>query len=159
MLSVLALGSGAGCGYSTRRLSDLPAGTRTLAVLTFENAGFRRDLELRLTQAVLDEVRARTPYAIGSQASADVLLSGRMTAEESVITLAADDSVLQQRLGGSVDVTLTDRRSGRVLRTYRVYANTEFTPGLRGQSLEGSATDEWTRRAAERVVQGLERGF
>ncbi len=149
----------AGCGYSTRRLSDLPAATRSVAVLTLENLGFRRDLELRLTQALLDEIRARTPYAIGSAATADVLVSGRMQADESVITLAGDGSTLQQRLGGTLEVTLTERATGRVLKSYVVYANTEFTPGRRHQTLEGSAADEWVRRLAEGVVRGFERAF
>jgi hypothetical protein len=40
-----------------------------------------------------------------------------------------------------------------------VAAITEFTPGRRGQGVEGSATDELVRRLAERIVQGFERGF
>jgi hypothetical protein len=132
-----------------------------VAVLTFENNGFRRDLELRLTQAVVREVRARTSYAVGSATSADVLVSGRiLSADESVVTLDAGDNAIQKRLGGSVEVTLTERRTGAVLKHYFVRnVFTEFTPDRFGQSVEGSATDEWVRRAAERVVQGFERGF
>jgi hypothetical protein len=163
LLTALVLGfapllAGSGCGYSTRRLSDLPSGTRTVAVMTFDNRGFYRDLELRLSQAVADEVRARSHYAIGSAGSADVLVSGSMVADESVVTLDDDDTVLQKRLGGRVDVTLSDR-SGRVLKRYTVRTNVEFTPDRYGQSLEGSATDEWVRRIAEKVVQGFEAGF
>lgn len=149
----------AACGYSTRRLADLPAGARTIAVRTFENQGFRRDLELRLTQAVVEEIRARSSYAIGSLAGADLVLSGVMTAEESVVTQDADRNAVQKRLGGTLDVVITDRRTGAVVKRYRASASTEFTPDLRGESLEGSATDEWARRIAERVVQGFERGL
>jgi outer membrane lipopolysaccharide assembly protein LptE/RlpB len=148
-----------GCGYSTRRLTELPTSTRTIAVMTFQNQGFRRDMELRLSQAVVDEVRARTHYAIGSADSADVLLSGSMVANESVVTLDEDDSALQKRLYGEVHVTLTDRRSGRVLKQYVAKDFIEYTPDRFGESLEGSATDEWVRRVAERVVQGFEPGF
>ena len=38
-------------------------------------------------------------------------------------------------------------------------AQAEFRPGVQGESLEGSATDEWTERLAERVVQLLDRPF
>jgi hypothetical protein len=46
-----------------------------------------------------------------------------------------------------------------VLKQYTVRASTEFAPNRFGQSLEGSATDEWVRRIAEQVVQGFEPGF
>jgi hypothetical protein len=156
LLAVLApLGA---CGYSSRRLSELgPA--RTIAVTTFQNEGYRRDLELRLTQAVIQEVRARTDYAIGSPSHADVVLSGTMRAGESVITQDADDNVIQKRLYGSLDVTLTERATGRVIKAWTVGAQSEFAPDRHGETLEGSATDDWVRRLAERVVQGFERGF
>jgi hypothetical protein len=46
-----------------------------------------------------------------------------------------------------------------VVKTYVAHGQTEFTPDRYGQSVEGSAYDEWVRRVAERVVQGLEQGF
>lgn len=155
--AVLALGP-PGCGYSTRRLADLE-GARTVAVSTFDNLGFRRDLELRLVQAVIAELRARTTLAIDSPARADLVLSGRMTADEDVITLDEDDNPVQKRLAGSLEVTVTDRRSGRVVRSFVARGQAEFAPGRDGESLDGSATDEWVRRVAVAVVQGLEGGF
>ena len=148
----------ASCGYSTRRLTSLP-GARTIAVSTFTNTGYRRDMELRLTQAVLAALRARTSYAIGSPESADLVISGAMSASESVITLDEADQPLQKRLAGQLDVRVTDRRSGRVLKSFVARAQTEYTPGRWGETLDGSATDQWARRLAERVVQGLESGF
>lgn len=146
------------CGYSTRRLIDLPA-ARTIAVSTFTNTGYRRDMELRLTQAVLAALRARTSFAIGSPESADLVISGAMSASESVITLDENDQPIQKRLAGQLDVRVTDRRSGQVVKSYVARAQTEYTPDRFGESLDGSATDEWARRLAERVVQGLETGF
>ncbi|MFM8978916.1 MAG: hypothetical protein ACKOSS_00400 [Planctomycetia bacterium] len=148
----------AACGYSTRRLADLD-GARSVAVSTFSNLGFRRDLELRLTQAVIAEVRARTTLAIDSPGRADLVLSGRMQADEDVVTLDADNNPVQKRLYGSLLVTVTDRRSGRVVRTFTATGQAEFAPGRDGESLEGSASDEWVRRVAIAVVQGLEGGF
>jgi hypothetical protein len=152
----LAWAGVSGCAYSTRRLTDFPS-ARSIAVLPFENTGFRRDLELRLSQAVVTEIRARTSLAVTTRDRADLLLSGRMSAEEYAIGIAADGSVLQKRLEGTLAVEVRDRASGRLLRRSTVRATEEYRPGLTGEMDAGTA--EWTRRVAEQVVQALEVGF
>jgi hypothetical protein len=149
----------AACGYSTARLDDLGGGARTIAVVPFENQGFRRDLELRLTERVLEEVRARTSYGIAWPAQADYVLTGSMNANEAVALQREDRSVVQEQYVARAHVVLTDRRSGQIVREYDVEAVTEFTPDSGGESLLGSATSEVLRRLAIRIVQGLERGF
>ncbi len=146
------------CGYSTQRLDAFPS-ARTIAVIPFQSPGFRRDLDLRLTQAVVDEIRSRTSYGLGAATSADLILSGVMTADETVTLQRADRQIVQKRLQGALDVTITDRRSGRVLKTYRAYDTVTFTPGRQGETLEGSAYTDWVGRVALRVVQGLEAGL
>jgi hypothetical protein len=157
LLLALVAGALPACAYSTRRLAVLE-GARTVAVLPFTSPGYRRDLDLLLTQAVVREIRARTSLAIGAPSSADLLLTGVMDAETPVLLQGVDRAVIQQRLKGTTDVTLTDRRNGRVVKRFSVYATTDFGPGRSGESLEGSATDEWVRRMAVRVVESLEEG-
>lgn len=163
LLAVALLGLAAlaiqACGYSTARLDDLGGGARTIAVMPFENRGFRRDLELRLTEVVLDQVRARTSYGIAWPSKADYVLSGWMNADENVGLQREDRSVVQSQYRAIAHVVLTDRRSGRIVREYDVQSVTEFTPGMGGETLLGSATEEVLRRLAIRIVQGLERGF
>jgi hypothetical protein len=154
-LALVALSIAASCGYSTKRLVDFGS-ARSIAVLPFENTGFRRDLELRLTQSVAEEVRARTPLSLAAPDRADLLLEASMGAQEKVLLQDRDRHSLLQRLSGDVDVTLRDRRTGSVVRRYRVSTQADFTPDRFGESLEGSATEEWVRRTAERVVRGLE---
>jgi len=157
-LGALLLG-GSGCGYRTERLDAFPY-ARSVAVMPFENTGFRRGLEDRLTQAVADEVRGRTNYALGAPATADILLGGAVTANEQALVLEKDTrDPLQKRLAGNVEVVVRDRRTGRELKRARVVAYAEFRPGVDGESLEGSATNEFVRRLAERIVQVLEPGL
>lgn len=148
----------AGCSYSSRRLTDFPS-ARTIAVVPFENTGFRRDLELRLSMAVANEIRARTSLGLATPATADLLLTGRMSADEFAIGLDENGAVIQKRLEGWLQFEVRDRASGRVLRRATVQATEEFRPGTAGESLAGTGTEEWVRRVAERVVQGLESGF
>jgi hypothetical protein len=158
-IAVLAvLGVGGACGYSSKRLVEV-SGVSTVAVMQFDNETFRRDLEFRLTQAVAEEVRARTSWRIASERTADVLLAGTVRSAETRV-LAEDpdtsDPVLD-RLTVVVDARLVDRRTGRVLREWRAVASDEFARDRFGESLEGSAIDVATRRLAQDVVRGLER--
>jgi hypothetical protein len=157
-LVLLLLASAACNGYSTERLSDFPQ-ARTIAVVPFENTGFRRDLELRLSRAVAQELRARTSFAQTTPQTADLLVTGSMAAEETPIALDEDGDVIQKRLDGWLDVRIIERASGRVLRQARVRALEEVRPGTGVESIDGSGSDELVRQLAERVVQLLERPF
>lgn len=157
-LLLLLLATLAACGYSTQRLDAFP-NARSIAIVPFQSPGFRRDLDLRLTQAVVDAIRARTSYSIGAPGSADLVLSGVMVADEVVTLQRASREVVEKRLQGDLQVTIKDRRSGRVVKTYRAYDTVTFTPGRQGETLEGSAYDQWVQRVALRVAQGLETGL
>jgi hypothetical protein len=148
----------AGCSYSTRRLGAFPA-ARSVAVVPFSNSGFYRDLELVLTQAVITEIRARTSLALATPATADLVIRGDAGAQEFAIGLDEAGAVIQRRLEGYLAVTVTERASGRVVRTATVRATEEYRPGVQGASYAGTAAPEWARRIAEQVVQLLERGF
>ncbi len=146
-------------GYSSQRLTDFPS-ARTIAIVPFENTTFYRDLELRLTQQVVNEVRARTNLGLSTPDRADLVMTGRMYAREVPTVLAREDgSVIQKRLEGWLEVVVTERASGRVVRRARVATTAEWREDVVGESLQGSATSEWTRRLAEQVAQVLERPF
>lgn len=159
LAAVLALLATACSGYSSQRLTDFPT-ARTIAVVPFENTGFRRDLELRLAQQVSNEIRARSNLGFAPVNRADLVLTGRMHAEEVPTVLGSEDGdVIQKRLEGWLEVVVTERASGRVLRRARVATTAEWRENVMGESLDGSATNEWTRRLAEQVAQVLERSF
>jgi len=154
--AALAAASSA-CGYSSKRLVSEP-GVSSIAIQQFDNKTFRRDLEFRLTQAVAQEVRARTSWRIATEGTADAVLSGTIReAEESVLTEQrnTNDPVLK-RFRATVDVKLVARSSGRVLREWTVDDRVDFTPDRFDESLEGSATDRLVRLLAEQVVEALE---
>ncbi len=156
-LALVALLPATGCGYSTRRLTDVP-GVRTVAVLQFENDTYRRDLEFRLTRALAEEVRARTTWRIASPGSADALLTGTIRSAE-VRTLAEDRDAtpISKRFKLVVDAKLVDRVSGRVIALVSSTESQEFAETYFGESLDGSATDTVMQSLAEAVVAGFER--
>lgn len=150
------VGSLAACSYSSSRLVSIP-GVRTVAVMQFDNKTYYRDLEMRITRAVAEEVRARTPWTIDSPKSADVLLAGEVrTAEQRVLVEDDNEDELAKRFRVVVDCRLIERSSGRVLRTWSVTAREEFGPNKYGETLNTSVTDTIARSLAQEVVQGLE---
>jgi hypothetical protein len=155
-IAVLVAALLASCGYSTKRLVE-DCGVSTVAVLQFDNRTYRRDLEFRLTQAVAEEVRARTSWRIASPSSADALLSGTIrSAETTVLAEDVNSQPIIQRFRMIVEAKLVDRATGKVLRQWTIVDRTEYTQGRFQETLEGSATDKISRQLAEQIVQGLE---
>jgi Lipopolysaccharide-assembly len=146
------------CGYSSKRLTHVE-GVRTIAVAQFDNATYRRDLEFRLTQAVAQEVRARTSFRIASPESADAVLTGTIRSAETTLLIEERDTdePIEQRFRWVVDARLVDRRTGNVIREWRAVDRAEWTEGRFGETLDAYATDVLARLLAEQVVQGLER--
>lgn len=71
-----------GCGYGLiGRTSNLPEDIDSIFVQTLENRTTRQQINLFLTQAIVDEFVTRRRFAVvSSAASADAVLSGVLTA-------------------------------------------------------------------------------
>jgi hypothetical protein len=86
LILLISLVSMAGCasnptqGYSfDTTYSD---SVRTIAVPIFENTTYERGVEFELTDAVIKEIEARTPYKVTSSDRADTVLTGRVRSVE-----------------------------------------------------------------------------
>lgn len=114
LVMLLVLG-GVGCGYSTAR--PFPADIRTIHVEMFHSREFRRELEFRLTEAVVKRIEMDTPYRIAPLDRADAVLTGEIL-EVRNRTLGNDfDTDLPREIGSTiiVRVRLKDLRSGRII--------------------------------------------
>jgi hypothetical protein len=58
--------------------SVYPMHVRSVAVPIFENTTMERDLEFDLTDAIIKEIQARTPYRVTSGSRADSILTGQI---------------------------------------------------------------------------------
>lgn len=67
-------------GYSFR--STHPDNVRTISVPIFENGTYTRGVEFDLTDAIIKELEARTPYKVTSPERADTVLTGRVRSVE-----------------------------------------------------------------------------
>ena len=82
VLCVVAVALLAGCaGYQVGTSSLYSSHVRTVYVPMFQSASYRRNLGERLTEAVMKEIEAKTPYKVVGTPNADSTLTGRITNE------------------------------------------------------------------------------
>lgn len=129
LVSLGAAATLAGCGYTTA--TQYRTDVKTIAVPIFRRASdeFRRDIEIRLTEAVKKRIDAETPYKVVDRSRADTILIG--TLRRATLRPLSFDT----RTGGmreaevrlSLDFTWKDLRGeGKVLveqKDFRVAAN------------------------------------
>lgn len=154
-LVVFLVCGGVGCGYSTAR--PFPADIHTIHVEMFHSREFRRELEFRLTEAVVKRIEMDTPYRIAPLDRADAVLTGEIL-EVQNRTLGNDfDTDLPREIGSTiiVRVRLKDLRSGRIIMdrprelhqvSYIPPVGETFTQGMT-RGLEG---------LAEQIVEAME---
>lgn len=108
----------AGCAtYGVGPRGLYPPEIRTVYVPMFESASFRRNLGERLTEAVIKEIEARTPYKVVPDSRADSILSGRIVGEtKRILVESPTDEPRELEVNFEVQVSWIDR-SGQMLRT------------------------------------------
>jgi hypothetical protein len=112
------------CGYMPVGTGALPPGIRTIRVPLFENRTTRFELDLKLTQAVINELVSRGKIQVTTDADkADAVLEGRIL-NFIVNPIAFSDQRTADRYDVLVvaDVTLKEAKGGRV-----IYANPSFS--------------------------------
>ncbi len=102
-------------GYSTAPNYD--CNIHTVHVPIFENRTFRRGLEFDLTQAVVREIQAKTPYrVVGIDQPADTELRGTIVAgTKGILNLNQLAETREAETAITVELTWIDLRSGQVL--------------------------------------------
>ncbi|MBI3270789.1 MAG: LptE family protein [Planctomycetes bacterium] len=146
----------AGCGYSTQPLTL--DSVRTVAVPIFDNTTERRLHEFDLTNAVVREIHSRTPLRVAEPERADAILTGRLTTFRTpVLVEAARERVLDATVTLTLEITLTERTTGKVLLKDAHTLSAEFS-GQREESID-SATAEVVEKLARWVVQRMEKAW
>ncbi|MCZ6835170.1 MAG: LptE family protein [Planctomycetota bacterium] len=109
-------------GYAA--MSVFPTNFSTVFVPIFENETYFRNMEYDLTDALVKEIEARTPYRMASESRADTMLSGKIVKVEldqlskSQQTGLSEESVLQV----TIDFEWKDLRTGRAMIVRRNFA-------------------------------------
>jgi hypothetical protein len=155
-----------GCaGYQVGNWSLYPPEIHTVYVPVFKSNSFRRNLGERLTEAVVKEIEARTPYKVVADPNADSTLSGTIVQETKTVLvpdLSGDAREVQTAI--SVQVSWSDRK-GLLLRPDKniplpceiadVLGTSNLVPEV-GQSV-ATAQQEAICRIAQQIVGLMEK--
>ena len=148
--AALALAVLSGCGYSTQR--PFRTDIKTIHVEMFHSKEFRRELEFRLTEALVKRIEMDTPYRIAARPQADVLLSGELLSVDNRTFGDSFETDLPREIGSTVVVRfrLQDMRSGEILveRPRYVY-QTSFIPPV------GETFTQGMTRAMDGLAEGI----
>lgn len=147
-----------GCGYSMKSLH--PEGINTVYVEMFQSKEFRRGLEMQLTEALVKEISARTPYRNAPKKQADTLLTGEII-EVKVNTLGKDfarNLPREQVATLVVSFRWKDMRTGRMLAEKDQFAvSVEYVPPAHETFYQGS--EDAVNRMARAIVNSMETGW
>jgi len=142
-----------GCGYSQKSL--ISRKTNSIYIPIFHNNTFRRGLEFELTKAVKDEIMSRTSLRIVQKDSADTILSGTIREVRESALSQSGDNIVEGRVYIYADISLSDRRTERVLMSgSNLSGAAEYITG-RGENLQ-SGIEEGIVNLAKKIVNSLE---
>jgi hypothetical protein len=123
-----------GCGYTAGSL--MPEGVRSIAVPMATNDTFYRGDEFVYTRYVSEQLIRHTHVQVRECRSADAILHARLFRIRRVpLVEGRDDVVLEEGLLGAVEVTLTERTSGRIIMNFTVERRAEGISS-RGDTLD-----------------------
>lgn len=144
-----------GCGYSTRR--PFPDDIRTVHVEMFHSKEFRRELEFRLTEALVKRIEMDTPYRVAPRDTADALLTGEILSVDNRSFGNDFDTGLPREIGSTIVVRyrFQDLRSGNILveRPKFIY-QTSYIPPV-GETFSTGMT-RGLDGLAEQIVETME---
>lgn len=161
-LMIAPVFSGVGCGYMVGSFHG--GDVRTVAVPVFESNSNRRGIEYQLTEAVQNEIKARTPFRIAKEPYADTRLKGRIVEiRKRPLGETGFDDPRNLQYSLAVQVVWEDLRNGNVLAEQTIPINpvglhleskADFAPEL-GQS-QATANQRAVKELAAQIVDRME---
>jgi hypothetical protein len=157
-----ALFCASGCGYTIG--NAFQGNVRSVYVPIATSDDFRRGYEFQLTEAVLNQIKDRTPFRIAKNDAADTKLTMKIKSiRKTVLGTTADNDPRSLQVQFAVDVIWEDMRTGRILAQRQVSLDPEishlFATGTMspevGQSL-ATATQQAMNSMARQIVDLME---
>lgn len=165
LIMLIAVGLTAGCAsYRVGAQSLYAPDIATVYVPIIESDSFRRDLGERLTEAVIKEIEAKTPFKVVGTPDADSVLSVRLVGDRKRVTIEnQNDDPRSIEINQAVQVTWLNRRRIPIQPVASVPLPPEMLPVAQtgtlipevGQSV-ASAQQLSIQRLAERIVSTME---
>jgi len=153
------------CGYHLRGTgSSLPSHINTIHVPMFKNRTTRYELDLKLTQKVIDEIVTRGKVEItGKRESAEAILLGEIVSfKANPIAFSGEATADRYTITVVAKITLRDMTNNRV-----IFSNPNFVykeeyevpEGSDFESVESEAIDKVAEKFARSLVITILEGF
>lgn len=153
----LACLSLAGCGYRLRGTgSFLPPNVKTVAVPMFKNMTTRFELDVKLTQSVIDELVARGKVRVsGSTENADAVLIGEISGfSVNPIGFSSQNTADRYNIIVVARIVLRDLTSQKV-----IFSNPSFVYQDEYEVPQGTSYETWETQALSKVAEKFARSL
>ena len=160
-----------GCGYHLTGEAQTPSllAGKTIAIPMWSSKSYRPNLEAILTGCLVDEFALRSGGMVAAEDAAELLLTGTIvTYVTTPVSYTAADQVREYRATMTVDATLAEKRSQKVLWKGILSASQDYQaindPTLQNrialqQNSEDAALREISRKIAQQLFQKMSENF
>lgn len=162
---MLVLALTAACGYHLRGTgSSLPPGVKSLSIPVFKNRTTRYELDLKLTQAVIEEMVARGRIALAaSPEQADAVLEGEVLSfSANPVAFTGQARADRYTITVTTKIVLKERVTQKVLFSNPAFVYVEeyeVPSGRDFESVETEAIDRVAGKFARSLVVAILEGF
>lgn len=151
-----------GCGYTMGNLHR--KGIKTVAVNMFTRSKdiYRRDIEMRLTEAVIKRIELDTPYKVTTKPRADTLLEGTLEIISQQVMNTNPDTGDARELEMVITASIQwkDLRSGKIiLKRQNIRAACPYIPHAPFNEDFFKGSEGAINRLAERIVEKMEKDW
>ncbi|MGQ9579092.1 MAG: LPS assembly lipoprotein LptE [Candidatus Aminicenantales bacterium] len=153
------------CGYHLRGVgTSLPSSVKKIYIPVFKNLTTRYELDLKLTQAVINELTTRGKLELVSQVEqADAVLLGEISSfQVNPIAFSGKDTADRYNITIVAKVSLLERAKQRVLYDHPSFIyieEYEVPEGTDFESMEAEALNRVAEKFARSLVVAILEGF
>ena len=153
-----------GCGYRLASMvNPMLDNYDSIAVPYFENKSFEAEAVTIFTYAVVNEFIESKRLKVESVDEADLILYGTVEeVRENSIGYSSEDKALEYRIWASIEVSLEEKSTGKVLWKRKMEHNNEYLSGTEITVIEASKRKALVVLAedlAERIHDSIVQGF
>jgi curli biogenesis system outer membrane secretion channel CsgG len=145
------------CGYYLRGTgSSLPATIKTVSVPMFKNLTTRFDLDVMLTQSVIDELVSRGKVEVkGETTGADAVLVGEITAfNVNPVAFSSQSTADRYTITVSAKIILRDLSNQKV-----IFSNPSYVYQEEYEVPQGTSFETWESQAIGKVAEKFARSL
>ncbi len=152
------------CGYHLRGVGTFPPSIKKIYIPVFKNLTSRYELDLKLTQAVINELTTRAKLElVGDAQEADAVLMGEIVSfQVTPLAFSGKDTADRYHITIVTKVVLRDQKRQQVAFSHPSFVYTEeyeVPEGADFESMEAEALQRVAEKYARSLIAAMLEGF